>query len=399
MAALPQITAFRSHRDILELRDLYYDDPSDRVRLRKAVSLTSFWLARETIPHGIISTSLFISTKLRDEQYQDKCTKASISDSDMEMVIRSAYSMAFIRFVNGLLDPFQQGTYAAALVEIAKKINLPYAFVELRHLATHNKLPSLEYLREMTDWALEWLWESFWVKLEPGASVAESLESTPMSITAEVPTRRVYDLLKEYRRLIKVGQFCNENSIIQELMSIAENLASSHKLVKLLVRHWEKFGSYKPAFQLYNPLLLCFSSAFKYQIILTLISYEAEKASDNQFDGLYEWADFLIRNVKDGDFPFKYFIEFKSEEDFYLSLKTHSCILNPQSRLIRVLEPNGPKVFAKPALLDDILLEPTPPTSDVKDKAFLGETKRKFEYSVFQTHEVWNQTPFGVVPN
>lgn len=397
MAALPQITAFRNHSDVLELRDLYYSDPSDRTRLRKAVCLTAFWLARESIPHGIVSTSLFVSAKLRDERYYS--SRSPAPDLDMQMILRSAYSMAFIRFVNGLLDPFQQGTYAAALAEIAKKINLPYAFVELRHLATHNKLPSLEYLREMTEWALEWLLEFFWVKIKPGTGT-NSLESTPMNDTQEISTRRIYDLLKEYRRLTKAGKFSGETLEMVELKSIAENPTHSHKVIKLLHRHWVKFGTFKPAFQLYNQLLQYLSSPFKYQLILTLISDDAEKFPDNEFNGLYEWADFLIKNVVAGDFPFTYFIEFNSAEDLYLSLKTHSSILSPQSALNRILKPsNAQKFFTKPALLDDILLESTPPTNDdLKDKSPSNQTKRTIEHSVFQTHELWKRTPFGVIP-
>lgn len=45
------------------------------------------------------------------------------------------------------MDPLQLGTYARSIATIAEQIGLPNRFVELRHAATHEDLPSLELLR------------------------------------------------------------------------------------------------------------------------------------------------------------------------------------------------------------------------------------------------------------
>ena len=51
-------------------------------------------------------------------------------------------------FVNGLVDPAQQGPFARSIASIAAQIGLPLWFVELRHAATHEDLPSLQVLRD-----------------------------------------------------------------------------------------------------------------------------------------------------------------------------------------------------------------------------------------------------------
>lgn len=382
---MAQAAAFKYHSDLVELRELFYNDQSCTKQLRKAVALTSLWLAREAVPHGVTSTSTFVSTKLLDAKV----------DGNEDIVLRSAYSMALVRFVNGLLDPFQQGTYATALVEIAKKIRLPYSFVEIRHLATHNQLPSLELLREMTDLALDWLWEHYWLLIEPSSSRARSRELTPV-VDLPVTTRRIYDLLKEYRHLVKEGNAVDGLSGL-EVLRIAESPAHSYKLVNLLLRHWIKLGPFKVSHQTYRALIDRLPPSFAYQVLLAIISHEVENGASSQFDSKEDWAEYLLQRLRLGPFPFKYFMAFNSEEDIISALKTQATQLNPSSKLLRVFRSNKvPKAFKRPALLDEILLDSTPPLANSKDEKRVR--KRKLASPFFETHEVWNQTPFGVVP-
>jgi ribosomal biogenesis protein LAS1 len=51
------------------------------------------------------------------------------------------------------------------MYSIAKAIGLPATFVELRHQATHEELPSLPKLRTATEKALHWIWEYYWTEL------------------------------------------------------------------------------------------------------------------------------------------------------------------------------------------------------------------------------------------
>lgn len=48
---------------------------------------------------------------------------------------------------------------------VAKSVGLPATFVELRHQATHEQLPSLIRLRVAARKALDWIWDYYWKEL------------------------------------------------------------------------------------------------------------------------------------------------------------------------------------------------------------------------------------------
>lgn len=50
-------------------------------------------------------------------------------------------------FVNGLVDPLQKSYYASSISNLAGQLGLPGFFVDLRHAATHEDLPTLAALR------------------------------------------------------------------------------------------------------------------------------------------------------------------------------------------------------------------------------------------------------------
>ncbi|KAJ0355659.1 hypothetical protein KNSL1_000786 [Colletotrichum chrysophilum] len=52
-----------------------------------------------------------------------------------------------------------------SMYSVAKTIGLPATFVELRHQATHEQLPSLAKLRSAARKALAWIWEYYWQHL------------------------------------------------------------------------------------------------------------------------------------------------------------------------------------------------------------------------------------------
>lgn len=59
-----------------------------------------------------------------------------------------------------------------SMYTVAKTIGLPATFVELRHQATHEQLPSLAKLRSAARKALDWIWNYYWKNL-PGEGNAE----------------------------------------------------------------------------------------------------------------------------------------------------------------------------------------------------------------------------------
>lgn len=160
---------------------------TDRERYRKSVRFATGGI----VPHSIEMTSLFTSSILLDEQM--------VAD---DTTVRLSYSMAMIKFVNGLLDPYQQSSYAMSLFKLAEITGLPGFFVELRHIGTHESIPSLQALRWATKCALTWLDNNYW------QTVINIEEEEPQKRT-EIKSDRMdtihlirnnLDILKQIRR-------------------------------------------------------------------------------------------------------------------------------------------------------------------------------------------------------
>ncbi|CAI4210228.1 unnamed protein product [Parascedosporium putredinis] len=64
------------------------------------------------------------------------------------------------------MDMQQDKQRKMSMFSIAKTIGLPATFVELRHQATHEQLPSLTRLRSAADKALVWIWDHYWQHIE-----------------------------------------------------------------------------------------------------------------------------------------------------------------------------------------------------------------------------------------
>lgn len=101
------------------------------------------WKANTTLSHALEVTISLLAVTL-----EDATLSTTPSTSVSALGLRQAYALAIVRLVNSLVDPLQQGAYARPVVAIAAQIGLPAWFVELRHQATHDDLPSLPVLRE-----------------------------------------------------------------------------------------------------------------------------------------------------------------------------------------------------------------------------------------------------------
>ncbi|KAF9881260.1 hypothetical protein CkaCkLH20_01410 [Colletotrichum karsti] len=118
-----------------------------------AVARVSMWMQRGNCPHMVESTALLTAAILSDGEG---------SGSAATYAVRAAYAAAFSRFVTGLLDGHQDKQRKLSMYSVAKTIGLPATFVELRHQATHEQLPSLAKLRSSARKALAWIWEYYW---------------------------------------------------------------------------------------------------------------------------------------------------------------------------------------------------------------------------------------------
>ncbi|KAF7194382.1 Pre-rRNA-processing protein las1 [Pseudocercospora fuligena] len=161
------ITPWRHQKDLLEVcRQLYGD--SER---RHAVDRVMAWKLRGNLPHAVESTALLVD---------------AILHHDIEGIsifsVRAVYSAAFSRFVTGFCDigrNKERSLEPSSMLDIAKQIGMPPAFVALRHEATHEELPAIHRLVKATQEALDWLWNVYWSRLEEPESDAALAASLP----------------------------------------------------------------------------------------------------------------------------------------------------------------------------------------------------------------------------
>ncbi|KAH8891346.1 Las1-domain-containing protein [Thozetella sp. PMI_491] len=168
-------------------------EPSDgepevdsRAQQHEAVARVSMWMQRGSCPHLVESTALLTAAILSDQQAAAVAAATIQRTGESEMgygvdapvspsgslllsssmyAARAAYSTAFSRFVTGLLDSHQDRQHKMSMYAIAKSVGLPATFVELRHQATHEQLPSLTRLRFAAQKALDWIYDYYWQHL------------------------------------------------------------------------------------------------------------------------------------------------------------------------------------------------------------------------------------------
>jgi hypothetical protein len=70
------------------------------------------------------------------------------------------------------MDSHQDKARKMSMYAVAKSVGLPATFVELRHQATHEQLPSLTRLRAAAEKALGWIYEYYWKHLDEAGPAA-----------------------------------------------------------------------------------------------------------------------------------------------------------------------------------------------------------------------------------
>ncbi|CEI91307.1 hypothetical protein RMCBS344292_05604 [Rhizopus microsporus] len=122
--------------------------------IQRGLDRVQAWCNRGMAPYSVEITAILIEAILRDERFGHTMSHREL---------RLLYTMAIIRFVNGLVDQRQTGKYALSVLTIAKKIGLPSWFVDLRHEGTHERLPHLIVLRSAATQAVAWLHDHYWI--------------------------------------------------------------------------------------------------------------------------------------------------------------------------------------------------------------------------------------------
>ena len=138
------------------------------------------------------------------------------------------------RFVTGLLDGHQDKQRKQSMYALAKTIGLPATFVELRHQATHEQLPSLAKLRSAARKALQWIWEYYWRHLCPPAAVPEG--STRQGDTCETILLRYLNEEQDDRRtgLRELRRAWAQEELLGTLSLLQERLPGNQARLKCM---------------------------------------------------------------------------------------------------------------------------------------------------------------------
>lgn len=254
MSRHPKVVPWRTEGEISLLRDWFYSSDGKE----RALSRVKAYQTRGQVPQSIESTANLVSAVLNDNDGNDSYS------------VRLGYSMAIVRFVNGMLDPYQKSREAISMYTLAKFAGLPSFFVELRHVATHEGLPSLELLREGARRAIDWLWDNFWSLNRHDTAAAESEY-------AEYSQRRetVKELMRQWRRMrrsdptkeIKPGDGSTEgqqywkmvkeiqNALQKDETAFMDTLYTMNVLIPTGKDGRVKKGALDPSIRLFDPLL------------------------------------------------------------------------------------------------------------------------------------------------
>lgn len=262
MSRHPKVVPWHSGSEISTLRDWFYPEQiaeyDDIDTRRRAIARVKAYQTRGPVPESIESTANLMSALLNDDIYSDSQS------------VRLGYSMAIVRFVNGLLDPFQKSRDAISMYTLAKSAGLPSFFVELRHVATHESLPSLELLRTAARRALDWLWFNFWY-------LNNSEGDSRQREQAEIEKRKeeIKELMRLWRRMrradptkiIKPGDTSAEGQkfwkLVKDIQSVLnrneevfiEVLFTMNVLIPTAKNGIVKRNAVEPSIKLFEPLL------------------------------------------------------------------------------------------------------------------------------------------------
>ncbi|KAH7340513.1 Las1-domain-containing protein [Rhizoctonia solani] len=180
--ALPKRVPWAALAELDELCTWIYSDETDITSKQLAKNRLCAWQVNCQLPHALESVLYFLNAILLDSNNASTSTLCQI------------HALALIRFVNGLVDPLQQGVFARPIYSLAAQIGLPSWIVELRHRSTHEDLPSIEVLREATHQSMQWLLNRYFL---PTLSPSNTTELERIEIPPLDP------LLAEYKALMK----------------------------------------------------------------------------------------------------------------------------------------------------------------------------------------------------
>ncbi|XP_072287071.1 ribosomal biogenesis protein LAS1L isoform X1 [Pyxicephalus adspersus] len=164
MAGKRQVVAWISKAEWEQVLEYLYS--RDSKLQRDALNLISVWKSRygNSMPLAVECTADLIRCKILDES-------GGMGEQELALI----YGLALVRFVN-IITERKQKTIAIPLRRLANELNIPEWVVNLRHSATHGKMPKLSMCRKGWEFVMEWLRREYWSR-----QLGNSLNSQWMS--------------------------------------------------------------------------------------------------------------------------------------------------------------------------------------------------------------------------
>jgi hypothetical protein len=318
--------------------------------------------------------------------------------------------MTIIRFVNGLLDPNQQSQYAIPLNVLAKKIRLPSWFVEFRHSATHDHLPSREMCEMAVRGCIDWIWTNYWCTIV----ISEPLEEMEDKNDDLEKIKGLKELFRQYRRIrrqdvhkfIKFGDSSPIGKEYWTCMNSIKSLVDLNEFYRIMI---ERLISQKLKFEqlrlLYEPML---QHLGQFDGVITGLvdcimnkCFEYEKSLDSSMNEVEyahakKWVSWLIDRSQD-ELMMSKFVDIigKNMDDSNIQLLKQLQGKQISNALKQKIETKieGLQTASKPKRIqdiDDIL-------SDLEGLKKRAKLTQNTPFNGFKRLETWEPRPFGAI--
>lgn len=418
-----QITPFKFPSELLSLyHQLYSKKREDNTC---GVQRVRGYLTKGPIPHSIEITALLVDANITDS-------------SSCDFSARLKYSACIIKFVNGLLDPFQQSLYNISLHKLAQDLKLPSYFVELRHACTHERLPSLQILRMVSMKALDWLKEQYWNVIlkeynsrglmdvdgkgwKKALTISRKAWMNANGVTTAETFKPIDETIKKIKKLrkIEIQEKKKDKTIHSLIKSLKCDETLTHCLIfrNVLILNKELSDKHLNGIKLmWLPVLEALNKTYLFELWQRLFLLCTQKIlaphednavhidyfqNENEVLQAKEWVVNLLKLkilnktnidrfmeliVIDNDVSVKCLDVLKED---YPDLIKEANLQERISKLQNIMQKFWvyDNSFKKRGLNDD---------DEIKDSSDDGNTKKSV--SLFQTYSHWRPVPFGCVP-
>ncbi|WWD09348.1 hypothetical protein V865_007471 [Kwoniella europaea PYCC6329] len=189
----PKRTPWSSRSELEELYEMLFAPNADVHSRRRGLARMSIYISSPSCPTFIHLLHSLVSVELLPYPPQ------GVEESQRS---RMMIGMAIVRFINGLVDPLQNGPYARPISHLASSLSIPPSLIALRHRATHEDLPPLALLHQSLLSCISYLHYYSFLPLLSSSSTSASLPPGVLERMKE-DERRVEGLIKRWKKVIK----------------------------------------------------------------------------------------------------------------------------------------------------------------------------------------------------